>query len=275
MLFALPMPAEVTQAPQPKLPGAASTSLQKPEPSKVSLRPFKEVSLEQLRAAVRAQEGPHSTPLVKAWEFYRKFQGSWQKGATKPSPDEIAAFDAFKAELEKLPLPEWFRQLRTQAGKTVYPDLVFDPKSPGFSVFRQTEETERIKALGIALLTEHELDRHGAAQNGAFTITCLMTRTVFDYELYAFYARFLADAKRPTQAMEAARMSLYLNPEPTRHDLNYTAFICLLSAKDGWNLIQSMIREAAVHPEDAEAVIKEWDSKFKGPVEVVTSPLPK
>jgi hypothetical protein len=111
-------------------------------------------------------------------------------------------------------LPEWFRQLRAQAGKTVYPDLVFDPKSPGFSVFRQTEETERIKALGIALLTEHELDRHGAAQNGAFTITCLMTRTVFDYELYAFYARFLADAKRPTQAMEAARMSLYLNPEP-------------------------------------------------------------
>jgi hypothetical protein len=241
----------------------------------VSLRPFKPLSLNVVRTAARAQEGPRTEPLQRAWMFYKKFQGSWKPGAAKPSPEDLASFDSLKTYLEKVKMPDWFLQIKAQAGKTIYPDLIFDPNAPGFSPFRQTEETERIKALAIVYLTEHELDRPAAANNGAVTISCLMARTPFDYELHALFARFLADAKRFEQAFEEARYGIYLNPQPNRQDLSFAAFIALMAAKDGWDLIQAMLREAAINPEDSEAVIQEWGPRFKGTVEMKNFPIKK
>lgn len=276
-MLLLNIPAEVAQAPQPPpTPQTPSTGEAAPA-AKTSMRPLKQVSLETLRAAVRAQEGPHTAALIQAWAYYKKFQGSWRPDAKKPSPEDLAAFDAFKGELEKRPLPEWFEQARQQPGKGVSISLNFDPSSPGFSQFRQTEATESIKALALVYLTEHELDRKGAADKGATTLTVLISHTYFDHELHALFARFLVDAKVPTNAMEEARLSIYLNPAPTRHDLEFAAFVILHGAgKGGWGPLQAILREAASKPEDAEAVIQEWGPKVqKGDLKFINLPGPK
>lgn len=277
MLLLINVPAEVAQAPQTSPPVPVpppASAAPKPQPS---MRPLKQVSLETLRTAVRAQEAPYTTSLTKAWAFYKKFQGSWNPKAPKPAPGDLAAFDAFKAEQEKLPLPDWFIQLQKQAGKPVPVAMNFDPSSPDFSRFRQNEETQHIKTLGIIYLTEHELDRKGAADKGATTLSMLITRTYFDYELHALFARFLVDAMVTTNAMEEARLSIYFNPAPTRHDLEFAAFIILHgTGKEGWGPIQTILREAASKPEDAEAVIQEWGPKLqKGDLKFINLPGPK
>jgi len=155
--------------------------------------------------------------------------------------------------------------------------LNFDPASPGFTPFRQTETTEQIKALALVYLTEHELDRKGAADKAATALTVLISRTYFDYELHALFARFLADARIPTEAMKEAHLSIYLNPAPTRADLEFATFIFLTAVgKDGWGPIQSILREAASKPEDAETVIQFWEPKIeKDQFKVSNLPGPK
>jgi len=269
--------AGVAQAPQIRqsAPVPPPTSAEPiPQPS---MRPMKQVSLETLRAAVRAQEAPNTPSLTKAWEFYKKFQGSWKPKAPKPAPDDLATFDAFKTEQEKIPLPDWFVQLEEKEGKPVPISMSFDPSSPDFSKFRQNEETQHIKTLGIIYLTEHELDRKGAAEKGATTISILITRTYFDHELHALFARFLADAKVPAIAMQEAILGIYLNPAPTRQDLEFAAFVMLPAAsKDGWGAVQTVLREAASKPEDAEVVIQKWGSKLqKGDLKFINVPGPK
>ena len=242
-----------------------------------SLRPFKPLPLDTLRKAVNAQEGPSSSDLEMAWKFYQNFRGSWQPGAPKPTPEELSAFDAFKDKLEKEGLPEWFLKLEENAGKSVARTMIFDPTNSGFSEFRQTEETERIKSLGIVYLAEHEIDRPGTAEKGAMIISTLMAKTTFDFELHALYARFLADAQMPVEAIKEARLAIYLNPNPTKEDLSFTVFIALIATgKEGWNLVQSMLREAAAKPEDAESVIHEWDRNLqKGEFKVGNVPIAK
>lgn len=278
MLLFVNVPAEVAQAPQTTPPAPVSSTGQETPKTQPSMRPMKQVSLETLRTATRAQEGPRSACLTKAWDFYKQFQGSWNPKAPKPSPSDLAAFDAFKAEQEKVPLPDWFVQLQKQAGKGVPVALNFDPSSPDFSKFRQNEETERIKTLGIIYLTEHELDRRGAADKGATILSTLIARTYFDHSLHALFARFLADAKVTTNAMQEARLGIYLNPAPTRQDLEFAAFIILSSVgvKDGWGPVQVILREAASKPEDAELVIQEWGPKLlKGDLKFLNLPGPK
>jgi hypothetical protein len=194
------------------------------------MRPFKQVSLEALRAAVRAQEAPNTTALSKAWEFYKKFQGTWKPKALKPSQSDLAAFDAFKAEEEKIPLPKWFFEIERQtlqAGRIV---VDFDPSSPDLSKYKKNEETQHIKTLCIIYLTEHELDRKSAAVRGATTLSVLITRTYLDYELHVLLARFFADANLPAKAMQEARLGIYLNPAPTRHDLEFAGFVIISAA---------------------------------------------
>ena len=262
---------------QPPATVPAPTTPEIAAPTEQSLNPFKPTSLSTLRTAVRAQEGPHTETLTKAWGFYKQFQGSWRKGAPKPSPEALEAFDAFKAGLKKDKLPAWFNKLMGQAGKPVTRTMIYDPADPAFAEFRQTEETERIKALGLVYLTEHELDRPGAADMGATTITTLMARTTLDYNLHALFARFLMDAKIPAWAMQEATMAIYLNPNPTRNDLEFTAFIFYSGAgKAGWNKVQKILREAADKPEDADAVIQSFGPKVQeGKMVTMNLPGPK
>ncbi len=140
---------------------------------------------------------------------------------------------------------------------------MLDVLDPRFAEIRETEETERLKALGIVHLAEHELDRAGAAHEGAEIISSLMLRTPLDFELHALYARFLLDAKRSKQALEEARYAIHLDPIPGRDALEFTAFVGLIAAKDGWVLIQAMLREAARDQGEAEAVIKEYAPRFE------------
>lgn len=238
-----------------------TTSAQVPKPP-VSLRPFKPTALAVTRTAAVAQIGPRSKPLEEAWALYRVFKGSWMKGAPRPKAEHLAALDCLKADLEKDGFPPWFFELRARAGKPYAVTPVLDVKAPRFAATRETGETERIKALGIVHLAEHELDRAGAAEEGAAIISALVARTPLDFELHALYARFLLDAKLPTQALEEARYAIYLDPNPGRGALEFTAFVGLVAAKDGWVLIQAMLREAALNQDDAESVIKEYAPRF-------------
>lgn len=252
----LSLEAQTSQSPQPIQPQRAETL-------KASHSPFTPTPLVEVHKAVKAQYGPGTPSLAKAWSLYKKLQGSWMPKHPKPSQADIASLDALKAELEKLPLPSWFIELQKNAGKAVNVAPVFDTKSVEFSKFKQTEETERIKALGLIYMAEHDIDRPNTAQKAAVTLSTLMSRTFFDFDLHALYARFLIDAQVPKVALYEARMSIYLNPAPTLDDLRFASFIWFVAARDQWGELEAIIRETASTPSGAEIVIKEMNSKFK------------
>jgi hypothetical protein len=238
--------------------------------SAVSLRPYKPTPLATLRTASRAAAGPRTAALETAWRHYERLHGSWRPKAQKPSAEDVAAFDAFKAGLELQPLPAWFHDLKPGEGLAA---LVFDPADPRFAAQRETEETERVKALGIVYLTEHELDRPKSAERGATLLATLALRTPFDPQLHAFLARFLADAGKPREAVAEARLAIYLDPAPGPAQLAFTAFVGYLAVRDGWPMFQVLLREAAARPEDAEAVIKAWDPIYRGDAKPIIVPL--
>jgi len=239
------------------------------------LCPISGVELEKLRAVGRAQVGPGTEVLQKAWSYYNKFKGSWQKGAPKPKPEDVAEFDAFKKELEKTKFPDWYKEILKKAGQPQAITPIYDPTNPGFSAFKQTEETERLKALGIAYLTDHELNRKGSADKGAQVISCLSARTTLDYDLHSLFGRFLLDAGIPPMAWHEVRMGLFLNPAPNKGDLAFVAFAGLIAARDQWGPIQEMLREVATRKEDAEAVIQEWGPRYQGQTKTVITPISK
>lgn len=252
----LSLEAQSSQSLQPVQPQMAET--QKPSHS-----PFAPTPLVQVREAVLAQYGPGTPSLSKAWVLYKKLQGSWMPKHPRPDQADIASLDALKAELEKAPMPPWFIELEKNAGKAVNIHPVFDTKSTEFSKYKQTAETERIKALGLVYLAEHEIDRPDTAQKAAVMLSTLMGQTFFDFDLHALYARFLVDAQVPRVALYEARMSIYLNPAPTLDDLRFISFIWFIAARDQLGELKQIILETATTPSDAETIIKEIDLWFK------------
>jgi hypothetical protein len=220
------------------------------------LYPFRGYDLDTVRATTRAESGPETEELAAAWSLYREIQGSWMPTAPKPSQKSIARLDRLKSKLEGLAKPEWFSDAMSspQSGSTQLAEKVGDQV---FEKQKATPEYQELKALAIVYLTEHELDRAGAAEQAGRFLTALSATHPWDWEIHGLYSRFLVDAQLPGPAWATAIQSIFLNPKPNLDDLKFFAFIGSVAAKDEWPEIQEAIRQAAPNGTIAELAIVE------------------
>ncbi len=222
--------------------------------SKDDLNPFPGVSREMLIKASKSQDHKSSLNLDRAWAYYRKYLGAWMPKAPKPDPVEIQLFDAFATEQKALPLPSWVTSPSVGSGERVR-KLVLNSDDPSFIAFKQTEETQALKALCLVLMTEHELDRPNTASKAAKYLYLLLEQTPFDPSARMLFAKMAVDAKDFNFAWYNVRIGAYLTPELNSNDLEFMCFIGGFAAKNQWSSIQSAIRKLAPSPEIAQQVI--------------------
>jgi len=238
-----------------------------------ALYPFPGADLVALRAMTAGEWSPESKELKVAWRLYREIQGSWQPGAPKPKEQTITQLDQLKAALEALPQPGWFSQVLkfTQDGKAQLADKVGDQS---FEKQRSTPEYQALKALALVYLTEHELDRVGAAQKAGVYLAALSRTHPWDWEVHGLYGRFLIDARRNGPAWEEAKLSLFLNPEPTVEQLEAFAFVGSVVGKEQWPEIQEAMRQGATDDKFAELAVVDSARLFSSDTKVKVT-LPK
>jgi len=225
------------------------------------LYPFPGDDLTAVRLKSKAECSPELKELVEAWGLYREFQGSWMPGAAKPQERSIARLDQLKAKLEAIPNPVWFSEVMNspQTGQSQLAEKIGDKN---FEIQRATPEYQMLKALAIIYLTEHELDREGSAQTAGKFLTALSITHPWDWQLHGLYSRLLVDARLNLPAWQAARQSIFLNPDPTLEDLKFFAFIGSIAAKDSWPQIQDAIRQATTDDRMAGKAILESEKLF-------------
>jgi hypothetical protein len=227
------------------------------------LYPFPGYDLGAVRAKAKAEWSADSEELLEAWRLYRELQGSWMPGARKPQEQTIARSDKLKVKLEAVPKPPWFVAVLNfpGSGQTQLADKIGDPV---FERQKSTPEYQALKALAIVYLTEHELDRDGSAQRAGRYFTALSITHPWDWQLHGLYSRLLVDARLTEPGWEAAKQSLFLNPDPGLEDLKYFAFIGSIAAKAKWPEIQNAMRQAATDRSIPEQAIVESAKLFSG-----------
>jgi hypothetical protein len=242
-------PAPLTPAPQSNT--LAESLLQ----SKDDLNPFPGVSRKLLVKASKSQELASNETLDRAWAYYTKFRGAWMPKASKPDPQDIQQFEIFAAKQKAISLPAWIIKPSGNANERVR-KLVLNPEDPSFEAFKQTKETQAVKALCLVLMTEHELDRPNAAPKAAHYLHLLLDQTPFDPGARMLFAKMAVDAKDFNFAWYNVRIGIYLTPEPNKNDLEFMCFVGSFAVKSQWGSIQSAIRELAPNPELAKQVIE-------------------
>ena len=218
------------------------------------LYPFPDTDLQEIRRITKAETIPASQELNEAWRLYGELKGGWMPNAPKPAVRTIAQLDLLKSKLERSKTPEWFsKALRSpRSSKAELADKIGDPI---FERQRDTSEFQRLKALAIVYLTEHELDREGSASHAGTYLTILTIAHTWDWELHALYARLLIDAGQAGPGWQSATLSIFLNPSPSLKDLEFFAFVGSSADKKQWPEIQIAIRQAAPDAKIAEEAI--------------------
>jgi hypothetical protein len=179
----------------------------------------------------------------------------------KPPEQTIAQLNQLKAKLETLPKPPWFSDALdpVQPVQTSLADKVGDRT---FEKQKSSPEYQALKALAIVYLTEHELDREGSAQKANQYLVALTITHPWDWELHGLYSRFLIDARNNGPAWEEAKLSVFLNPQPSLDQLKSFAFVGSIAAKEKWPEIQRAMRQAATDDRIAELAIVESEGIF-------------
>jgi hypothetical protein len=225
------------------------------------LYPFPGYDLGTVRTKTAAESSPESAVLAQAWHLNRELRGSWMPGAPKASQKTIGQLDSLKKKLEAIPTPSWFSDA-LDPGKVVQTGLADKVGDQTFEKQKSTPEYQALKALAIVYLTEHELDRDGAAQKAGRYLVALAITHPWDWEVHGLYGRFLIDARTNGPAWEEAKLSVFLNPNPTLEQLKAFAFIGSIVAKEKWPEIQEAMRQAATDERIAGAAITESDKLF-------------
>jgi len=239
-----------------------------------TLYPFPGYDLGLVRAKTRAEAAPPGADLAQAWRLYAQIQGTWMPGAPKPKPEAVAALDQLRAKLEAMPVPAWFAAA-LDPGHTVQTGLADRIGDEVFVQQRATPEYQALKALALVYLTGHELDRRGAAELAGRYLVALTTTHPWDWEVHGLYARFLVDAQHNDPAWEEAKLSVFLNPEPSLEQLKQFAFVGGIAAREQWPEIKEAIRQAATDSRTAELAIQQADDLFAGSTSVnVVQPRP-
>jgi hypothetical protein len=225
------------------------------------LYPFPGYDLDAVRAKTAAEACEDSTEILEAWELYGELQGAWAPHARPVKPETIARLDHLKKTLEELPVPPWFsKQLANHgSGQVDLADKIGD------EVFRRQKaspEYLNLKALALVYLSEHELDRIGAAQKAGEFLSALAITHPWDWQVHGLYGRFLIDAQLNVPAWNEARLGLFLNPNPNGEALKSFAFVGSVAAHDKWIEIEVAIREASKDDGTAERAIVEAEPLF-------------
>jgi hypothetical protein len=223
--------------------------------------PFPGYDLDAVRAKTKAESAPDSPDLAEAWRLYGELQGAWMKGAPRPRAQSIDALDALEKKLEALPNPSWF-SAATAPGHTDQTGLADKIGDPVFVAQKATPEYQELKALALVYLTEHELDRPGAAVNASKYLVALIVTHPWDWQVHGLYGRFLVDAQHNDPAWNEALLSLFLNPDPVLGQLKSFAFIGSIAAKSEWPQIQEAMRQACSDDKVVSLAIEESDPLY-------------
>lgn len=225
------------------------------------LYPFPGYDLGAVRTKTEAEWSPDSVELAQAWHLYSEIQGSWMPDAPKAPEQTIGQLDRLKKRLETMPTPSWFSDALDPA-RVVQTGLAEKVGDQTFEKQKSTPEYQALKALAIVYLTEHELDRDGAAQKADRYLVALAITHPWDWEVHGLYGRFLLDARTNGPAWDEAKLSVFLNPNPTLGQLKAFAFIGSIVAKEKWPEIQEAMRQAATDDRVAELAIEESGKLF-------------
>jgi hypothetical protein len=238
------------------------------------LYPFPGYDLEILRKKINAESIPNSKELTEAWRLYSKFRGAWAPETKKAEAQSLAQLDDLKATLEALPKPPWFSDIANppQSTESQFADKIGDEV---FEKQKATPEYQAMKALAIVYLTEHELDRPGAAEKALRYFTVLSITHPWDWQIHGLYSRLLVDARQPEGAWATAKVCLFLTPDPNLDDLKSFAFIGSVAAKSQWGEIQEAMKQAITDDRVAELAIVETERLFSAETKLVETPPKK
>jgi hypothetical protein len=231
------------------------------------LYPFPGYDLDVVRAKTAAEACGDSTELLEAWKLYGELQGAWAPRAKPVNPETIAELDHLKKKLEGLPVPSWFSEqlVNHGSGQVSLADKIGDE---AFRKQKASPEYLNLKALALVYLSEHELDRTGAAQKAGEFLSALAITHPWDWQVHGLYGRFLIDAQQNVPAWNEARLGLFLNPNPNGEALKSFAFVGSVAAHDKWIEIEVAIREASKDDGTAERAILEAEPLFTGGTKV-------
>ena len=252
----LPVPKQDPSAPP-------ATILSPPASAPSGFNPFA-IGRDRLIPLVQAQSLPDTPELEKARAYYQKWQGAWIKGHTKPSPEERDQIEAFTNKLlSQLPALAESEHLRPY---DIAPNFYETTKlgTPEYKAHSQTPGTQTLKALALMGLCEHELDIPLGSQIAIPLLPRLMGRTPFDSEVLLIYSRFSLDANQNTSAWQSLTVGMYLDPSPSRANLEFAAFVGFRCVKDQWVRVQAMIRELAPTSDIANEVIAKFRPWYEG-----------
>lgn len=263
MLMFLP-PSTRPLSIQIQVPSASSARIPShPTPVPFGFNPFA-IGRDRLLHLIQAQSLPDTQELAKARAYYQKWQGAWTKGHTKPSTEERGQIEAFTNQLlSQLPALAESEHLRPY---DIAPNFYETTKlgTPEYKAHSQTPGTQTLKALALMGLCEHELDIPLGSQIAIPLLPRLMGRTPFDSEVFLLYSRFSLDANQNTSAWQALTVGMYLDPNPSRANLEFAAFVGFCCVKDQWVRVQAMIRELAPTPDLANEVIAKFRPWYEG-----------
>jgi hypothetical protein len=232
------------------------------------------ISREQLTMAVRAQELPNTKVLQQAWNYYQKWQGTWQTNHVKPTLAEKKEVESFtEVLLQKLPVLAAAEKLGQQSVDLDRFRNSIKVGSQEFKSCAQTEGTQTLKALVLMGLTEHELDIPDGVKIAHPLLMKLLARTPIDPDLYSLYARLSLDARQNPAAWQAVRMATFLRPDQADSDLEFLCFIGSIAAKDQWPAIKLMLREVAHDPAQVERVVARVEVLFTDKAKPIFTPL--
>ena len=240
------------------------------------LYPFPGYDLELVRAKAGAENLPNSRDLAEAWKLYGEVQNSWMPGAKKPDAAVVSRIEQMRKELEAQPVPAWFADaLQSRALGTVSSQMADNIGDAVFKRQKATPDYQARKTLAILYLAEHELDRPEAVQKAGVYLTVLSVTHPWDWEIHNLYSRLLLDAQLNQPAWNAAKLGLFLNPQPTVGDLRYFAFVGGIADKNDWPEIRQAIRDAAPVPLVADQAIGEIARLFGPKVNLFIVPPKK
>jgi hypothetical protein len=254
----IPIPSTPTisiQSSEHRPSAPASPAKESPAASASGFNPFP-ISRDQVVALVRAQRLPDTPEVERAWAYYTKWQGAWQPGHAKPTPEERKQIEAFTNELlghlGELAESEHFHPFDITPG--FYTTLQIG--SPEYKAHSQTPGTQMLKALALMGLCEHELDIPLGSQIAVPLLPRLMGRTPLDPAPYLLYARFSIDANQKESAWQSLKLGLYMEPNITQTDLEFATWVGATCVRNQWEKVQSMIRELAPTSKIADDVIE-------------------
>ncbi|MES2298754.1 MAG: hypothetical protein V4582_17045 [Pseudomonadota bacterium] len=231
------------------------------------------ISREVLVAASKSQAVPNSKVLDQAWEYYKKWQGTWLASHSKPTAQERNEVVKFTDDLlEQLPRLAKLEKLGSQSIDLARLRKIMVVGSPEFNDAAQTANTQTLKALLLMGFTEHELDIADGVKIARPLILKMLARTPIDPDLYFLYARLSIDAQQNEAAWHAARTAAYLCADPLDTDLEFVGFVASIAAKGQWGAVKKMLREVASNSEQADRVIVKVEKAFQPEVKALFIP---